>query len=49
MKTICLSFLLIIWFIFTLILVISIIGLMLIAFEPGWMRIGIDIKNKLTE
>ncbi len=52
MKSLVLGFLLVIWFIFTLILTCSIIGMIL--FIPGsyddkstWMEIGADIKNKL--
>lgn len=52
MKTLFLGFMLFIWMLFTLILTFSIIGTCLFGMrsygEPStWMRIGLDLKNKL--
>ncbi len=54
MKAVCLTILLIFWFIFTILMIMTIIGIFLMASPADsprstWMEIGFRITNALIE
>ncbi len=49
MRDLYIFILLILWMIFTLLLVISMIGLFLFVMSDYWMRIGYDLQEALVK